>query len=301
MSHQLKRNAIAALLVIALAFAVQDRASALSTGPEDGRTGAPGELTCHDGCHNTFPLNSGTGSLTLTGLPGNYNLGQTYQITVNLSHPTQTRWGFELTVLDSSGNMAGTLVVTDSIHTQFSQSGGKQYVKHTFDGTFAGQFNGANWTFNWIAPTANVGLVTFYVAGNAANNNGFNTGDRIYTRSSDVPLAVELSAFTATSTIEGVLLRWRTESETANLGFDVYRVENGKAVKVNPQMIRGHGTTGEPHDYQFLDPNPPENIVLKYFIEDIDFTGKRGKSPIITVGIDKGKRLLAWGRIKAQR
>jgi len=145
-----------------------------------------------------------------------------------------------------------------------------------------------------------VGPVTFYAAGNAANGNENNQGDFIYTNT-DTSLAVELSAFTATRTADGVLLRWRTESETANLGFDVYRIEGERVVKVNPQRIRGHGTTGEPHDYQFLDPNPPKNVALKYFIEDIDFTGKRGRSPIIIVGIDKGKRLLTWGKIKAQR
>ncbi|MBI1927873.1 hypothetical protein HYR99_26990 [Candidatus Poribacteria bacterium] len=117
----------------------------------------------------------------------------------------------------------------------------------------------------------------------------------------DVSLPVELSAFNADRTSDGVLIRWRTESETNNLGFDVYRIEGEKTVKVNVQIIKGHGTTGEPHDYQFLDTNPPDNASLKYFLEDIDVTGKRNRSRIISVGGHKGKRITPWGRIKAQR
>ncbi len=43
-----------------------------------------------------------------------------------------------------------------------------------------GQSNGASWTFNWTAPAEDVGVVTFYTAGNQANNDGNTSGDYIY-------------------------------------------------------------------------------------------------------------------------
>jgi len=116
-----------------------------------------------------------------------------------------------------------------------------------------------------------------------------------------MPDFLEKHSATAVRTSDGVLIRWRTESETNNLGFDVYRIEGEKTVKVNVPIIKGHGTTGEPHDYQFLDTNPPDNASLRYFLEDIDFTGKSSRSRIIFVGGHKGKRITPWGRIKAQR
>src|SRR5262245_48574578 len=74
----------------------------ITPGPPLGFTGAPGEGTCV-GCHYTFnqpnPPNSG-GKIEITGLPANYTLGQSYTVTVMVSHPTARAWGFELTALD---------------------------------------------------------------------------------------------------------------------------------------------------------------------------------------------------------
>ena len=70
----------------------------------------------------------------------------------------------------------------------FSSSFGREYIKHTLPGTAAGQPEGHAWSFEWTAPPDDVGPVTFYAAGNAANNNGNNSGDYIYTTSALVPL-----------------------------------------------------------------------------------------------------------------
>jgi hypothetical protein len=149
-----------------------------STGPPDGRTGAPGEETCWNLCHSSFPLNSGDGSLTITG-PDFFQAGQTYTIVVEIADPGQSRWGFEFTPLNF-----GSIQITDPTNTQLSSSGENSYVKHTSLGTHAGTPNGpVSWNFDWTAPADPPFSVTFYAAGNAANNNGANTGDYIYTTS----------------------------------------------------------------------------------------------------------------------
>jgi hypothetical protein len=151
-------------------------ALAYSSGPPDGRTGAPGEQTCWNACHSTFPLNSGDGGLSITG-PDFFQAGQSYDITVEISDDGQSRWGFEITPLD-----IGTVTITDPTNTQFSSSGGNSYVKHTSTGTHAGTPNGpVSWSFSWTAPVDPPSTVTFYAAGNGANNNGSNSGDYIYT------------------------------------------------------------------------------------------------------------------------
>jgi len=166
---------------------------AFSSGPPDGRTGGPGESNCTVACHSSFALNSGPGTLVLTA-PPNYSPNDTLTISVALSQTGQLRWGFEVTVLDTNDAPVGAMVVTDAPRTQISTdiTTMREYIKHTSTGTDNGTPDTApGWSFDWIAPVSDVGPVTFYIAGNAANGNLFNTGDYIYTTSTTVnPLPV---------------------------------------------------------------------------------------------------------------
>ncbi|HEV8429629.1 MAG TPA: PQQ-dependent sugar dehydrogenase [Pyrinomonadaceae bacterium] len=156
---------------------------AFSAGPPAGYTGAPGEEpeACAE-CH--VPSDAGTGKISITA-PQTYVPGQTYPITVTHMNadPTRLRWGFELTVLDTSDEKAGELQNTGGLTQVLNNQGpggARQYIEHTSVGTFVGQQNGASWTFNWTAPATDVGPVTFYTAGNQANNDGNTSGDYIY-------------------------------------------------------------------------------------------------------------------------
>lgn len=157
---------------------------AFSAGPPAGYTGAPQEEpeACAE-CH--VPPDAGTGKISIAA-PQTYVPGQTYPVTVSHTNadPTRLRWGFQLTVLDNaSDEKAGELQNLNGL-TQVLQNAGpgsaRQYIEHTSAGTFVGQQNGASWTFNWTAPTTDVGPVTFYAAGNHANNDGNTSGDYIY-------------------------------------------------------------------------------------------------------------------------
>ncbi len=178
-----------------LLLAVPTIAMAYSGGPPDGRTGAPGELTCFDGCHNSFPLNSGDGSFSIFG-PAQFDGGQTYTITIEISDPGQNQWGFELTPLD-----IGTITITDPTNTQQSSSGGNTYVKQTLLGTYAATPDGpVSWSFDWTAPSNPPDSVIFYAAGNAADFDGSSTGDYIYTTSFTttlIPVGIDDNPFAA--------------------------------------------------------------------------------------------------------
>ena len=152
---------------------------AFSSGPPLARTGDFGENTCLE-CHLGNSLNAPGGSLSISGVPANYEPGQTYQIQVTVMRSGQQRWGFELaTRAVSNAQQAGTLVSTDA-NTQISSFNGIQYITHTSGGTFLGSAQGM-WTFDWTAPAVPVGTVSFGAAGNAANGNFSNSGDFIYT------------------------------------------------------------------------------------------------------------------------
>jgi hypothetical protein len=111
--------------------------------------------------------------------------------------------------------------------------------------------------------------------------------------SGEKALPVNLSLLTVVPSDLGVTIRWRTESEINNLGFDVYRSENidGKFVKVNPAYIKGAGTDATPHDYKFVDENAVVGKTYYYYLEDISFSGERDRSHIIKVIIDISGKL----------
>jgi len=164
---------------------------AYSSSPPDGRTGAPGELTCGTaGCHGS---NSGNGSLTLAG-PDTYSPGDTLTLTVNLAQAGMSRWGFELTVLDDQNIATGDILITESARTQLSTTNNRQYLKHNAAGTDAGTADAApGWTFKWASPSTGSGTATFYVAGNAANANSSSSGDVIYTTQKQVKIATGIA------------------------------------------------------------------------------------------------------------
>lgn len=167
----------------------------ISPGPPLGFTGAPGEGTCV-GCHYTFnqpnPPNTG-GKVEITGLPVTYTPGQTYTVTIMVSHPTARAWGFELTALDAVGTSptVGALNVTTPttvLKRDSSDSGElRTYLSHNGETGIAQGKPGSNsWSFNWTAPAAVVGDITFYAVGNAANNQISPEDDYIYTTSAKV-------------------------------------------------------------------------------------------------------------------
>lgn len=186
--------------------------AAFSSGPPASNTGAPGEASCSN-CH--IP-NAGNGQFTITA-PQNYAPGQTYQIMVRhiASDQSRKRWGFQLTAL-ANNTAAGSFANLTS-NTQIIAGGGRSYIEHTSPGTFVNQVNGAIWTFNWIAPPTNVGPVTFYAAGNQANNDGTSSGDQIYLTNVMVPPATTIIARHVAADFDG----------DAKSDLSVFRPSNG--------------------------------------------------------------------------
>lgn len=183
----LKVGAVFVLLTIAAAIVLftdnsaNPHVRANFSGPPAGFTGAPGEFRCND-CH-TSPTQS-NGSINLN-VPTTYTPGQSYNITVTLSTTDQSkvRWGFEMTALDGADQKAGTFAPLNSFTRTINNQGpfpSRQYIEQTTDGSFFGQHSGASWTFQWTAPSGDVGVITFYVAGNQANGDGNSSGDNIY-------------------------------------------------------------------------------------------------------------------------
>ena len=162
-----------------------------SSGPPDGVAGDPPQYNNCTMCHNSFPVNSGDGLLQLLGLPQAYQPDSTYLLVIALVDTGQSRWGFELTSILNDGSQGGILAPGSTMLEQLSEGPGTQrdYLKHTTLGTLQG-LPAAAWGIEWTAPSVGSDSVHFYLAGNAANGNGNNQGDYIYTISVHLPEGV---------------------------------------------------------------------------------------------------------------
>jgi hypothetical protein len=176
------------LYALPLLLALTLTAWGFSSGPPDGLAGDPPINANCTLCHNSFPVNSGSGVVQLTGLPQTYQPGSVYTFTLTIQQAGQQRWGFEMTSILSNWLRGGQLAPGNPSFSQISMGSGnaRDYLKHTSLGTQAGQ-NSGSWEITWTAPPAGSDTVYFYISGNAANNNGSNSGDYIYTISAALP------------------------------------------------------------------------------------------------------------------
>ncbi len=121
-----------------------------------------------------------------------------------------------------------------------------------------------------------------------------------------IQLPVSLSFFRATLESGEVVIRWTTESENDNAGFNILRShrKDGEYKQINTALIQGAGTTGERNTYQFIDNTAKPNIVYYYRIEDISFAGER---QVLTISRLKGhvsaknKLTTTWSELKSLR
>jgi uncharacterized protein (TIGR03437 family) len=121
-----------------------------------------------------------------------YTPGQDQTITVTVTDPVNTVYGFQMTArLDSDqvNGQAGTFTPTDNTTFVMCDNGSPRQVGRACSGTKVEFIEHQaplrkSFTFKWTPPTTNVGPVHFYVAGNAVNNNGeADGGDHVYTAS----------------------------------------------------------------------------------------------------------------------
>lgn len=182
------RPFLVAVLVVSSLFVTFMTISSAS-GPALARTGAPDELNCTS-CHSGTAVTSGTHfnnlKIATSMTNGEYKPGNTYTITVSYSETGRSKFGFETTVLKASDStQAGDLVVTNATTTAKGtasvNSQTRQYIHHKSNGTSGS--GKISWSFEWDAPSTNVGNVVFYVAVASTNNNNGTSGDRTIVKS----------------------------------------------------------------------------------------------------------------------
>jgi hypothetical protein len=111
-----------------------------------------------------------------------------------------------------------------------------------------------------------------------------------FASTSGSPLPVELSSFSAVVLENGVKLKWRTETEVNNFGFEIERADiNLKSEIRNPQFsklgfVQGNGNSNSPKNYSFNDENVSAGK-YSYRLKQIDTDGNFEYSKTIEVDL----------------
>jgi hypothetical protein len=145
-----------------LALIVGATLMALAHGNYVGYSGAPGSSgTCASSCHG-----SGTGSISFSGVPSSYLPGTIYRIVVRhnggstiVNYNASTRVGTGSAVAGSF-----TAVTNAAVYTTGSETG----VHSATTGIDSS-------VFQWTAPAAGTGSVSFYLAGLQGSKSGSNS------------------------------------------------------------------------------------------------------------------------------
>lgn len=124
------------------------------SGSPSGYSGSPGDGSdCHN-CHGGSASNV-SGWITSDIPTSGYIPGSTYTITVSVTG--SGNHGFEVSPQNPSGSYLGTLIAGSDSHLVGS---GSHWITQNSKKTS----NPATWVFQWTAPAAGAGAVTFYGA-----------------------------------------------------------------------------------------------------------------------------------------
>lgn len=165
-----------------------------SSGPDPNSEGGPGgssSACAQAGCHVGTNVNAGGGKVELQFPNGlTYTPGQKQRIKVVITDPTARVYGYQVSARLASNEIGGQAGTFSTVGvTQFIQCGNGrtrpaagtcptsapiEFIQHSSPSATN------TIEFDWTPPAEDLGNVRFYVAGNAANGNGQNTGDKIY-------------------------------------------------------------------------------------------------------------------------
>ena len=176
----MKKKFVLFTIILSTIFSLQ-YASGPASLVGQAYTGAPGESgTLCGSCHSAGAFGTPSTALSITDAMGmpvtSYTPGTTYQIALTAIAGTGSPagYGFQLTVLDGANNDVANFSNPSSnakISTAAAIAGGRTYAEHN------GVSPTSTFTFDWVAPAATTGDLTFYYNVNLVNGNGGTSGD----------------------------------------------------------------------------------------------------------------------------
>jgi hypothetical protein len=160
------------LFILSLGLVAELVSETNNSGGKFGYSGAPGSGTCNN-CHIGEALNAAPGKIMVeSDIPASgYKPNTTYNVTVKVVYPGRQLFGFNFKTTNGSLEAVNPSAV--------SISGDKSEATHRRGAPPA--VDTGKFELKWTAPAAGSGDAQIYVAGIAANGNGSNSGDNVYT------------------------------------------------------------------------------------------------------------------------
>lgn len=259
-------------------------------------TPASGVSICTESNHQLYPqlISNGSGDVIITWEDwrnGNTNKN-IYAQKIDANGTTQWTDNGKL-ICESSGNQVFPQSVSDGVS-------GAIIVWQDVNDIYAQRVNSSGtalWTSNGVAIStasnnqSSPQLVSDGSEGAIVTWQDYRNGSNwdIYAQRvfSDSSLPVFLSSLTASVSDGQILLRWRTESEVGNLGWNIYRKSKQEIefTKINDHLLPGAGNSGTLQEYQYLDTAVKTGVTYYYYLENIDISGIRNKSQSIQVTV----------------
>lgn len=166
-----------------------NQAAIRSSGSPGGRSGAPGDGSRYcTQCHSTYPLTYVEDAISTNIPESGYKPGETYTISATITQGNRTKYGFEIKPESNLNEYAGTLIPTDATTKLINVTSGQSITHNAGTGHHHPDGSG-DWTFDWTAPEAGTGMVTFYGAFNAANRANGSGNDSIFNTELVIPEA----------------------------------------------------------------------------------------------------------------
>jgi photosystem II stability/assembly factor-like uncharacterized protein len=135
---------------------------------------------------------------------------------------------------------------------------------------------------NWFSDFTGANSIALYKIKFTENNTGLICGSEgKFLINTDYVIPVELTSFTAAGIGNEVHLKWITQTELNNSGFEIQRsVDKSEWKKIT--FIPGFGTTSEANNYSYID-SDLETGNYYYRLQQIDFDGSFKYSDIVSV------------------
>ncbi len=140
---------------------------------------------------------------------------------------------------------------------------------------------GDNWVKQTLPPFDGLSQVFF-----VNDTKGWAVGSFGTILTTDNPVPVELSSFTASVENSNVILKWQTETEKNNSGFEIERrnAQSGNTGWEKIGFAEGQGTTTEEYSYSYLDKEITSGQ-FQYRLKQIDLDGSFKYSDAVQVSI----------------
>ncbi len=137
--------------------------------------------------------------------------------------------------------------------------------------------SGTSVSFQNECPTPSLGNACVNPTSNTATIPGVSSFSDWTLGENVAPTAVRLTSFSATTQDDGVMLEWRSGFEASNLGYNLYRYQDGQRTRVTASLIAGsslirkHGDLTSGFAYGWFDPQG--SVVTQYELQAIDLRG----------------------------